>query len=276
MPIRKRKPKGIVVHNGEVKLRKSRKKSCSFARISARGLMLSSNAFLAKEYQLSGKNTIPVEAVHMGSAKRVWWKCSSPDCGYEWQGAINDRFYCQNRRCPVCAGRRIPLERDNLLLGGVNLVKEYVAPDDLSAPEFARNTRPANEVALKESRVLVWWHCSVPGCGYYWQAPAGSRRLGHCHCPRCAGGVIMPSDSDKLVVRFPELAKFYASSSQNQIPVELVLVSAESRSRRQIHWFCDECGHYWRESLWELVRRRTCPKIFSCLKKHSKRLTSFD
>ena len=40
-----------------------------------------------------------------GSERKVWWRCSLPECSIEWQAAVGDRTR-QQARCPPCRQKR--------------------------------------------------------------------------------------------------------------------------------------------------------------------------
>ena len=55
----------------------------------------------AREY--SSRNSLPATQVLPSTHQKLWWKCSKPECGHEWQASGNLRA---QRGCPECSKRR--------------------------------------------------------------------------------------------------------------------------------------------------------------------------
>ena len=155
---------------------------------------------LLKEY--SARNILPASQVCVGTHNKLWWKCSKPECGYEWQAVGSSRV--KGKGCPACSNK-VVTEKNNLAITHPELAKEY----------SAKNPRPANEVIAGTNNKL-WWKCSKPECGHEWQAVGNNRVRGN-GCPSCSGNEV--TDKNNLAVTHPELAKEY--SAKNPCPQSL-------------------------------------------------------
>lgn len=129
-------------------------------------------SLLLSEY--SSKNEQSSRKIAAGSAKKVYWKCST--CGYEWEAVVRSRtsYGCN---CQSCAGRL--LETNNLYLWCMNngergqrLLSEYSSKNELTSEEVA---------PMYNGK--VWWKCST--CGYEWEAVVSRRTSLGCDCPKC-------------------------------------------------------------------------------------------
>lgn len=129
-------------------------------------------SLLLSEY--SSKNEQSSRKIAAGSAKKVYWKCST--CGYEWEAVVRSRtsYGCN---CPSCAGRL--LETNNLYLWCMNngergqrILSEYSSKNGLTSEEIA---------PMYNGK--VWWKCST--CGYEWEAVVSRRTSLGCDCPKC-------------------------------------------------------------------------------------------
>ena len=125
---------------------------------------------LLAEWDYSKNNGIDPHAIHHGSNKKVWWKCST--CGYEYQAPIARRD--KGSGCRKCADKANPdLIRATILKKRGSLGD--VCPDLI--PEYA----PDNAISIFEiastSHQKVKWICSV--CGHEWEAAPYTRKRGH-------------------------------------------------------------------------------------------------
>lgn len=89
---------------------------------------------LLKEWNYD-KNVISPTKYVVGSAKKVWWKCSI--CGHEWETSIRHRTLRGNG-CPICAKQKMTDNRLKSILnkkGGIKnpiLLKEWGCISDAS------------------------------------------------------------------------------------------------------------------------------------------------
>ncbi len=182
---------------------------------------------LAKEYMSPPNNDLPAEKIKAGTKKKLWWKCSKPDCGYEWQASGTNRL--KGTGCPACAGKAVTKE-NNLLAVRPDLVKEYMYPE--------RNKIAPDKIHARSSKKL-WWKCSKSDCGYEWQTRAESRVCNETGCPACANNVA--TDNNSLLAVRPDLVKEYLSPPVNELPASQVIVG----TTKKLWWQCSKCGHKW-------------------------------
>ncbi len=177
---------------------------------------------LAAEYSV--KNPLPASKISPGSNKRVWWKCSKSECGFEWQTAPGNRAKLGNN-CPACAGQRATKTK-NILITHPDIAREY----------SERNQVPVTQVMARTDR-KVWWKCLKPECGFEWQASPDHRTARNQGCPSCSKQAVTPNYN--LSVVYPQLVGEY--SSKNTLSVEQVTPG----TNKKIWWKCSKCGSEW-------------------------------
>lgn len=138
-------------------------------------------ADLLEEWHPTKNGDLDPFTVAAGSERRVWWRCSTPDCGREWQAVVGDRAK-RGLGCRACAYRRAA-ERRARADAARSLAALY--PHLLDEWHPIRNG-DLDPYAIKPgSERRLWWHCSY--CGRDWQAPPMSRRHSpRGGCPTCA------------------------------------------------------------------------------------------
>jgi len=179
---------------------------------------------LALEY--SEKNELPADQVIAGTAKKLWWKCSDPNCEHEWQ-FTGERRVSRGTGCPACAGR-VATSKNNLTVTHPELAKEY----------SDKNKLQPNKVIAKTFEKL-WWKCSDPNCEHEWRASGYDRAINGTGCPGCAKRVA--TKKNNLAISHPDLAKEY--SSKNELPVNKIIAG----TNKMIWWRCSKpgCEHEW-------------------------------
>jgi DNA-directed RNA polymerase subunit RPC12/RpoP len=190
---------------------------------------------LAVEY--SDKNSLPATSILAGTNRKLWWKCSKPECGHEWIASGDQRVLGSG--CPACSNKVVTM-KNNLAVKYPELAKEY----------SVWNTLPASKVMATTSS-KVWWKCSRPECGHEWLATCYDRvKSGH-GCPACVHLVVTPRNN--LAVTHPDLAKEY--SPKNSLQANEVVAG----TGRRLLWNCSKCGHTWEQEGAQRVIGHGCP-----------------
>lgn len=123
------------------------------------------------EWDKNKNEGILPESFSPGSDKKVWWKCSFSECGYEWKATIASRCIGKSG-CPACAGNVVSdKNRFSLLF-----------PELLNEWDFSKNKINPNDVSYGV-RTKFWWVCSE--CHYEWLAALYNRTLSENGCPNC-------------------------------------------------------------------------------------------
>jgi superfamily II DNA or RNA helicase len=191
---------------------------------------------LVKEY--SPKNLLPATQVNPGTNRKLWWKCSKPECGHEWQASCYHRT--KGVGCPACVNK-VVTTKNNLTVTHPELAKEY----------SPKNSLPATQVVAGTNKKL-WWKCSKPECGHEWHIEGSARVQGY-GCPACVNKVV--TTKNNLAVTHPELAKEY--SPRNPLPADRIIAG----STKRLWWVCSKCGHEWLTSgSHRAVNKSGCPK----------------
>ena len=127
------------------------------------------------------KNEISPDEISYGSAKKVWWVCNVPECGYGWLSNTNNRTSPGRRGgCPHCVSK-VVTEYNNLFAVRPDIAKEW---HKIRNGDFT----PFDILPGAERR--AWWKCQKPECGYEWRAFINSRTKPNFPrgCPKCAVG----------------------------------------------------------------------------------------
>lgn len=195
--------------------------ACAGRVVTERNCLAYTHPRLAAEY--SSRNPLPPTQIMAGTRTRLWWKCTVPDCGCEWQVSGCNRVSAKTG-CPGCSNR-VVTSKNNLAVQYPDLVREY----------SSRNELPPDKVVVG-SHQRVWWKCET--CGHEWQAVIYSRTGKEENgCPACSNRVATASNN--LTVTHPRIAAEY--SSRNKCPAEKVVAFTNQR----LWWECKSCGHMW-------------------------------
>lgn len=135
---------------------------------------------LAAEY--SAHNELPADKIAVNSNKSTWWtcvekcvKCQKPHNDYK--ARICDRTKENGTGCPQCASAKG--FRGTLCDCGCGSLA--IERPELAAEYSPNNDLPANKIAVKSHRKVLW-DCSK--CGKSWPASTAHRSNGR-GCPRC-------------------------------------------------------------------------------------------
>ena len=199
---------------------------------------------IAKEWHAERNEGIDLLDCVVGSAKKVWWRCSG--CGCEWVASIRSRTQ-RFSGCPECArikggkARHRTNLRNGVSLNGSKLLEEW---------DYERNAREPSDY-LSGSNEKVWWKCKK--CGYRWEARVANRTILSRGCPCCANRVVVPGKNDLGTIR-PELAKEWHPSKNGKLSPSQV----SPGSARKVWWLCSQ-GHEYEASLLHRSHGTNCP-----------------
>lgn len=142
-------------------------------------------------------NKLKPSEVVWGSDKVVKWKCSNPECEYEWETAVRHRVtYIQKNGklhkgtgCDKCARKQKAIElrmkkTKGKELSKINpkLAKEW-HPDPNKNYDEKRGFILTPDNTAVNSHDIVWWKCHV--CLHEWQKDVKYRNLHQKKCPIC-------------------------------------------------------------------------------------------
>ena len=146
---------------------------------------------LALEWHPTKNDGLLPQNVSWGSAKKVWWQCSS-NSQHVWQARIDSRS--AGAGCPFCSGLRV--DQTNSLAS--------------LRPDIAGEWHPQKNQGLLPSQVTcgskkkVWWQCGRDE-SHQWQATIKDRTAGG-GCPSCMVKGRPVTDKNRLSLLYPELA----------------------------------------------------------------------
>ena len=129
---------------------------------------------LTKEWDYHKNESLTPQDVTPGSHKRVWWKCSNPECNYSWESKIYSRT--GGAGCPACAGKAVNVGVNDLATIHPDLIKEW---------DYQKNKGLTPQDVIHGSHKRVWWKCSNPECNYSWETAIRNRTRGS-NCPYCS------------------------------------------------------------------------------------------
>ena len=127
------------------------------------------NPILSQEWDWEKNGNLRPENFVVGSAKKVWWKCSQ---GHKWESQIRERV--KGSGCPYCSGRYAIKGENDLKTVNPTLANEW---------NYEKNDELTPMGVLPNSNKKVWWKCGV--CGHEWEALICNRSNGR-GCPECA------------------------------------------------------------------------------------------
>ena len=122
--------------------------------------------------RLGDGTPVTLGEISKGSKQKVWWKCSNPDCSYEWPATPNDRTSKNRQGCPKC-GRLRTIEASHLRGEPLDewCDKQGAYGAKLKS-EFLGKLEDGTPVTLGElskgSNDKVYWKCKE--CKYEWTA----------------------------------------------------------------------------------------------------------
>lgn len=213
------------------------RRACPYCRghkVCASNCLATRNPKLAKEWHPVKNGLLTPRDVTSGNARRVWWICRK---GHEWEYPVGWRN--SGDGCPYCAGKRP--SRNHCLAN--------------SSPEIAAQLHPAKngkltaEALTPNSSRKVWWLCRHQ---HSWEATVYNRVKNRSGCPVCSGN--LPSPTNNLAVRHPELAKEWHPTRNMPLTPEQVLPAAALKA-----WWRCPVGHEWEALVYSRGGGRGCP-----------------
>ena len=145
--------------------------------------LLKDNKELMKEYNYQKNININLDAISIGSNKKIWWICSK---NHEWEATVYNRTH--GTKCPYCQNSKILKGYNDLETINPYLAKEW---------NYKKNKELPTEVGAGTAK-KYWWICSI--CGYEWESPIVVRNKLNVGCPECA---------KEMHTSFPEQAIYY-------------------------------------------------------------------
>jgi hypothetical protein len=184
---------------------------------------------IAAEWHPTRNGHLSASVVGLGTRQKVWWKCPvAPD--HEWEASIVNRTTPSvETGCAVCAGR--------VVVPSTSLEVQF--------PSVAAEWHPTKNGELTAATTTsfvtrkAWWRCSKD---HEWHAAISSRTKGKTGCPKCAGKVSIPGETD-LTSTHPEIASEWHPTKNR----ELTPASVKSRTNKPVWWQCSK-GHEWKVS----------------------------
>ena len=190
---------------------------------------------LVKEWNYNKNVILPTE-VHVGSNKRVWWKCST--CGHEWQARIDYRN--KGSDCPICSNRQVLAGYNDLKTTYPEIAKEW---------NYKKNGSLLPTDVIANSSKRVWWVCNK---GHEWQSTVSNRINGN-GCPICSGKKVLQGYNDLATIN-PKLAKEWNyEKNDNLLPTQV-----SCGSNKKVWWKCSK-GHEWEASIVSRNNGVCCP-----------------
>jgi hypothetical protein len=195
--------------------------SCSGKVATPKNSLMSLHPDIAKYYHPT-KNAAPVECVIAQSHKKVWWFC---DEGHDYIAMPLNKVR-QGDGCPKCSGRYATPENNLAVLNPILAARFDVAKN---APLKPTDVTP-------RTHTKVWWLC---GSGHSWKSsPDGMHQSDSIRCPYCSNRYA--SDTNNLLIRFPDVAAQYDLIKNEQTDPALILPGSPTK-----RWWRCEKDHSW-------------------------------
>ncbi|MFI9843983.1 zinc-ribbon domain-containing protein [Nonomuraea sp. NPDC051941] len=193
------------------------------------------------------------------------WRCSTPNCGHEWEVALSVRTL-MGRGCQECGWRKTgaansrPGPGESLAEVNPELAAQLVEVVDhpgWTAPDLLPNS---NKPCI--------WRCPDPDCRYEWTAPPGRRTNQGSGCSECArkrtaAARVRPKPGQSLQDLFPQIA-----AELVEVIGQPRLTAADLRagSNMKCRWRCAKpgCSRSWLATPGQRTRRggtgKPCPR----------------
>jgi DNA-directed RNA polymerase subunit RPC12/RpoP len=181
-----------------------------------------------------------------GNPTKVWWICAA--CNHEYECRINHRV--NGVGCPVCSGKIIKIDFNDLKTKYPTLVKEWSNKNKLNPENYTTGVNKK-----------VWWVCKK--CNHEWEAEIRHRTKG-TDCPCCSRIIAIQGKND-LTITHPELINEWCYEKNNKLPQNFL-----SGSAHKAWWICKKCNHEWLAAIYNrALKKQNCPK---CNLSHGERL----
>lgn len=200
------------------------------------------NEALKKDWNYERNGELKPYQIHLGSKRKVWWKCNI--CGYEWKAIVADRS--RGIGCPACSGKAVRKGLNDL---------QTIRPDIATEWNYEKNGTLKPDQVHFGSNKDVWWICSK--CGNEWHARVMSRKM--LCCPKCnykrvADNRHLVSGENDIATLFPELMKDWDYEKNDCDPTIIT-----AGSHRRVHWKCHKCGYRWVGNVYDRTSGHGCP-----------------
>ena len=111
------------------------------------------------EYNFAKNSDIEISKLSISSRDPVWWKCSNPNCAFEWKAAPASRIKGVRgnytiRKCPACIG----------IVRNKPYAKEY--PDLAHRFLTEKNQCTIMDPDFNDITTNYWWHCEQCGMDF--------------------------------------------------------------------------------------------------------------
>lgn len=218
-------------------------------------------AKLKSEFMGKLKDGTPIKINQISRAGRdeVWWKCSNPDCGYEWTAQVSHRTTSRKHGCPKCAGTQLITGTNDLETFCKKNEKFIYLLDEFQGITEDKRIIKASEIS-RASHTKVKWCCKE--CGYIWYATPNSRTSSHSGCPKCAGNSCITGVNDletycKENTKYLYLLDEFVGKDEdgNQIKASEI----GKNHYKKIQWKCRKCHRIWSTTSICRLRSDGCP-----------------
>lgn len=206
---------------------------------------------LERYYDYDKNVGIDATKLGVGSRDIVFWKC--PDCGREWQSAVNTRLIKEDgvyrvKQCRTC-----------FLSDPESYTPVSAYPNLVRFWDFERNTADIN-LTPSHSATEIHWRCK--DCGYTWTSSPRDRLRGS-GCPCCNTGSKIMSGFNDALTKCPDMLTIYNPSlNEGRDLANTALYSDELFT-----WRCKICGYTWDASVRNTAQSSChCP---NCLNRRS-------
>lgn len=198
--------------------------------------LLKNNEKLMTEYNFDKNNNLNLDALTLGSDKKIWWICKNK---HEWEASIGSR-YRTGCGCPYCSNKKVLEGYNDLTTTNPSIAKEW---------NFKRNSLLPTEIQSGSNK-KVWWICPK---GHEYEASVVNRtKLNGTGCPYCSNQKILKGYNDLATLR-PELLKEWNYKKNIISPSEIGV-----NSSKKIWWICSN-GHEWQAVVYSRLSGTSCP-----------------
>ena len=194
---------------------------------------------VAAQWDQKKNESLTPDMVLPGTRRKVWWRCSH---GHSWHASVASRT-SQDTGCPVCAGKKVLVGKNDLATLRPNLAAQW---------HPTKNAPLTPESVTLNSNRSVWWQCSL---GHEWRTQIGRRTQGNTGCPVCVGKQVEPGFNDLATVD-PVIAAQWAQDLNGSLTPEMVT----GGSAQKVWWRCEE-DHVWKAKVYARTgeQRTGCP-----------------
>ena len=190
--------------------------------------LLKNNEKLMTEYNFDKNNNLNLDALTLGSDKKIWWICKNK---HEWEASIGSR-YRTGCGCPYCSNKKVLEGYNDLTTTNPSIAKEW---------NFKRNSLLPTEIQSGSNK-KVWWVCPK---GHEYEASILNRTKNNgTKCPVCCNQKVLKGYND-LETLNPNLAvEFDVSKNNGKTASDFAL-----NSGKKVWWKCKNCNFEWEATI---------------------------